>query len=106
MNRLLINSIALFSVGTTIWNCTPQKQEAEWPKILFIFGDDHATQAIDTSGPKHNNIANHMNENDLKLVPPGYFNKEQLARFMESYGSENEAFTTAKLQPMNGNFSI
>jgi arylsulfatase A-like enzyme len=41
-------------------------------------------------------IANHMNESDLKLVPPGYLNEEQLARFMESYGPENEAFAAAE----------
>lgn len=42
-------------------------------------------------------IANHMNEQDLKLVPPGYLNEEQLNQFMEAYGPENEAFKTANL---------
>jgi arylsulfatase A-like enzyme len=43
-------------------------------------------------------IARHMNERDLKLVPPFYLNEEQLERFMESYGPENEAFMNANLQ--------
>ncbi len=43
-------------------------------------------------------IATHMNERDLKLVPPTYLNEEQLARFNESYGPENEAFCKAGLK--------
>jgi arylsulfatase A-like enzyme len=43
-------------------------------------------------------IARHMNDRDLKLVPPGYLNEEQLARFNEAYGPENEAFRKANLQ--------
>ena len=42
-------------------------------------------------------IARHMNDRDLKLTPPPYLNEEQLARFMESYGPENEAFLEAGL---------
>jgi arylsulfatase A-like enzyme len=42
-------------------------------------------------------IARHMNERDLKLVPPNYLNKEQLQLFYDSYGSENEAFRKAGL---------
>ena len=42
-------------------------------------------------------IARHMNERDLKLIPPGYLNEEQLKRFMQSYGPENEAFHKANL---------
>jgi arylsulfatase A-like enzyme len=43
-------------------------------------------------------IARHMNDRDLKLVAPGYLNEEQLARFNEAYGPENEAFRKANLQ--------
>lgn len=59
MNRLLIKSIALFTLGTSLWNCTPQKQEAQQPNILFIFSDDHATHAIGAYGSKHNNPGLH-----------------------------------------------
>jgi arylsulfatase A-like enzyme len=42
-------------------------------------------------------IARHMNYRDLKLTPPVYLNEEQLAKFMESYGPENDAFFAANL---------
>jgi len=60
------------------------------------FYDDYATRtsALQTQEME---IANHMNERDLKLVPPNYLNEEQLERFLASYGPENEAFHAANL---------
>jgi arylsulfatase A-like enzyme len=61
------------------------------------FYDDYSGR---TSAAKEQEmeIARHMSERDLKLVPPPYLNEEQLARFMEAYGPENEAFRKANLQ--------
>ena len=61
------------------------------------FYDDYSNR---TSAAKEQEmeIARHMNERDLKLVPPGYLNEEQLERFMQSYGPENEAFRKANLE--------
>ena len=55
MNRILITSLTLLSVGTGVLSCTNQKEESAKPNILFIFSDDHATHAIGAYGPKHNN---------------------------------------------------
>jgi len=55
MNRILITSLTLLSVGTGVLSCTNQKEEPAKPNILFIFSDDHATHAIGAYGPKHNN---------------------------------------------------
>jgi arylsulfatase A-like enzyme len=61
------------------------------------FYDDYSNR---TSAAKMQEmeIARHMNERDLKLVPPPYLNDEQLERFLQSYGPENEAFRKANLQ--------
>jgi arylsulfatase A-like enzyme len=60
------------------------------------FFDDYATRssALHTQEME---IAKHMNDHDLKLIPPGYLNNEQLEVFMESYGPENEVFRKAGL---------
>lgn len=55
MNRILLNSLALFTTGTSILGCTSEKEESIQPNILFIFSDDHASHAIGAYGPKHNN---------------------------------------------------
>ncbi len=60
------------------------------------FYDDYSTRSSALK-VQEMEIANHMNEGDLKLVPPGYLNKEQLARFNEAYEPENEAFRKANL---------
>jgi arylsulfatase A-like enzyme len=61
------------------------------------FYDDYSTRSSALK-EQEMEIATHMNETDLKLIPPPYLNEEQLARFMESYGPENEAFLKANLQ--------
>jgi arylsulfatase A-like enzyme len=55
MNQQLVKLISLFVPVLLLMNCTPQKQEAKRPNILFIFSDDHATHAIGAYGEKHNN---------------------------------------------------
>jgi arylsulfatase A-like enzyme len=60
------------------------------------FYDDYSTRSS-ALHEQEMEIARHMNERDLKLIPPDYLNEEQLARFMESYGPENEAFRKANL---------
>ena len=40
-------------------------------------------------------IARHMNDRDLKLVPPPYFNEEQLKVFNDTYGPKNKALKEA-----------
>lgn len=60
------------------------------------FYDDYSTRSSALKFQEME-IANHMNEGDLKLIPPPYLNEQQLARFMESYGPENEAFREANL---------
>ena len=42
-------------------------------------------------------IARHMNDLDLKFVPPNYFNEEQLKQFNDAYGPKNEALQKAGL---------
>jgi arylsulfatase A-like enzyme len=42
-------------------------------------------------------VARHMSEGDLKLIPPGYLNEEQREIFLAAYGPENEAFRVAGL---------
>ena len=61
------------------------------------FYDDYSNRTS-AAREQEMEIARHMNERDLKLVPPGYLNEEQLARFNEAYGPENEAFRKANLQ--------
>ncbi len=60
------------------------------------FYDDYSTRSSALK-EQEMEIANDMNERDLKLVPPPYFNEEQLEQFMASYGPENEAFYKANL---------
>ncbi len=37
-------------------------------------------------------ISDHLNDRDLKFVPPHYLNEEQLQLWQEAYGPKNEAF--------------
>ena len=60
------------------------------------FHDDYSTRSSALK-EQEMEIDTHMNEQDLKLVPPGYLNDDQLAQFMESYGPENEALKMANL---------
>jgi len=60
------------------------------------FYDDYSTRSSALE-EQEMEIANDMNKHDLKLVPPSYFNEEQLERFMESYGPMNKAFEEADL---------
>ena len=50
MNHYLVKSIVLISASAGFFNCSPKKQEAERPNILFIMSDDHAYQAISAYG--------------------------------------------------------
>jgi arylsulfatase A-like enzyme len=43
---LSLRFIVLFTAAMTILNCSPQKNEAQRPNIVFIMSDDHAYQAI------------------------------------------------------------
>lgn len=43
-------------------------------------------------------IAGHMNERDLKFVPPPRLNEEQLAVWKRAYGPKNEEFSRAGLE--------
>ncbi len=61
------------------------------------FYDDYSTRSSALK-VQEMEVARHMNKQDLKLVPPGYLNEEQLERFMEAYGPENEAFAKAELK--------
>lgn len=60
------------------------------------FYDDYSNRTSALKGQEME-IARHMNERDLKLVPPSYLNDEQLVLFYEAYGPENEAFHKAGL---------
>jgi arylsulfatase A-like enzyme len=60
------------------------------------FYDDYSTRSAALK-VQEMEVARHMNERDLKLVPPYYLNEEQLALFLTSYGPENEAFHASKL---------
>jgi arylsulfatase A-like enzyme len=60
------------------------------------FYDDYSTRSSALQ-EQEMEISNHMNKRDLKLVPPSYLNENQLARFMESYGQENEVYRQANL---------
>ena len=42
-------------------------------------------------------IARHMNDLDLKFVPPNYLNEEQLKVFNDTYGPKNKVLEEAKL---------
>lgn len=46
MNGIIIKFLALLTIGTSMFNCAPQNQEAQKPNIVFIMTDDHAYQAI------------------------------------------------------------
>lgn len=61
------------------------------PETLF---DDYASRA---SGMQMQTmtIANHLNERDLKLVPPPTLNPSQLALWNAAYDPKNEAFAAA-----------
>jgi arylsulfatase A-like enzyme len=61
------------------------------------FYDDYSNRSS-AARQQEMEIARHMNERDLKLVAPDYLNQEQLARFMDAYGPENEAFRQSNLQ--------
>jgi len=60
------------------------------------FYDDYTTRSSALK-VQEMEVARHMNEQDLKLVPPGYLNREQLAQFNAAYAAENEAFKAANL---------
>lgn len=60
------------------------------------FYDDYSTRTS-ALRDQEMEINRHMNEQDLKLVPPAYLNQEQLKRFMESYGPDNDEFRKANL---------
>lgn len=60
------------------------------------FYDDYSTRSSALT-EQEMEIANHMDEKDLKLVPPDYMNEAQMEQFMASYGPENEAFYEADL---------
>ncbi len=61
------------------------------------FYDDYSTRSSALK-EQEMEIANHMNEQDLKLTPPGYLNEEQLAIFIEAYEKENNVFKEAYLE--------
>ena len=46
MNHILSKSIGILTMSASMFGCSPQKQEAQRPNILFIMSDDHACQAI------------------------------------------------------------
>ncbi len=71
-------------------------KEADLP-LPTNFYDEYSTRSSALK-VQEMEIANHMNERDLKLVPPPYLNEQQLSRFMESYSPENEAFASENLQ--------
>ncbi len=58
------------------------------PPTLF---DDYSGRSS-ASKNQTMSIAKNLNMRDLKLVPPGYLNKEQLRLWQEAYGPKNEAF--------------
>ena len=61
------------------------------------FYDDYANRSSATKDQEME-IANHMNEKDLKFMVPKYLNEEQAAIFKETYREENEAFAKSKLK--------
>jgi len=64
------------------------------PETLF---DDYDTK---TSANKTQTmtIKEHLNQRDLKLVPPGNLTEEQLEQWNAAYGPKNEAFEEASLE--------
>jgi arylsulfatase A-like enzyme len=50
MNRIFAFFIIIFAAGVTLLSCSPQKEEAQRPNILFIMSDDHTKQAISIYG--------------------------------------------------------
>jgi len=63
------------------------------PATLF---DDYSGRASPAANQEMT-IAEHLYENDLKLVPPSQLNDEQLARWNAAYQPKNEAFRAASL---------
>ena len=67
------------------------------PTNFYEYKDDYPNRTS-AARTQEMEIATHMNERDLKLVPPPYLNDQQLEKFNEVYGPKNEAFRQADLQ--------
>ena len=63
------------------------------PKTLF---DDYSERAS-PAAEQEMTIANHLDERDLKFVPPRGLNDEQQAVWNAAYGPKNDAFRAANL---------
>ena len=64
------------------------------PDNLF---DDYNTRST-AAHTQQMEVARHLNDNDLKLTPPGNLTKEQLEAWNAAYEPKNEAFRKANLQ--------
>ncbi len=64
------------------------------PDNLF---DDYKTRGT-AAHTQQMEVARHLNDNDLKLKPPGNLTKEQLAAWNAAYEPKNEAFRKANLK--------
>jgi arylsulfatase A-like enzyme len=64
------------------------------PHTLF---DDYKGRTT-AAGKQEMTISEHMNDRDLKLVPPGNLTPEQLSTWLAAYEPKNDAFRAANLQ--------
>jgi len=55
----IFQSIRFFFSLVVLAACSPKQEDVKRPNIIFIFSDDHATQAIGAYGPSHNNPGLH-----------------------------------------------
>jgi len=86
----------------------PHREWAPGPDHLTLYDDvdipEPPTLFDDWSGrtsaakQQTMTIAEHLNDRDLKFVPPPNLTPEQLKRWNEAYGPKNEAFRKANLQ--------
>jgi arylsulfatase A-like enzyme len=60
------------------------------------FFDDYATRSSALHSQEME-VARHLSNSDLKLIPPGYLNEEQREMFLAAYGPENDALQAAGL---------
>ena len=50
MNQQLVKVFSITVLALILINCSPKKEEARRPNIIYIMSDDHAYQAISAYG--------------------------------------------------------
>lgn len=82
------------------WHPSPKYlnkyKNVEFPEPDTLF-DDYKTRGT-AAHEQDMSIAKTMNLYDLKLIPPGYFNEEELKNWHKAYDAENAALNAANLK--------